>query len=209
MDGSALLARALASAERAEETDPVAERILDAALTEGAANGIGGTTMDAVAARARVGRMTVYRRFASKDELVAALMTREAARALSGIAAAIDPDADQPTQVADGFVAALSVARTHPLLRRMAAYEPATLLASLNDPGDPLFGMLREFVAAQIQAGPADSLRADPGEAAEVLVRIGLSYLLVPDGLVDVSREAEARRLAETLIAPIVAEPAG
>ncbi len=65
--------------------------------------------------------------------------------------------------------------------------------------------MLRSFVAGQITATAGDELRADPEEAAEILVRIGLSYLLIPGGIVDVSDEAQARRLAETLIAPIVA----
>ena len=180
------------------------QRILDAALIEASATGIERITMDGVAARAGVGRMTVYRRFGGKEELVSALVSREATTALAGIAAAIDADADVPTQVADGFVAALRVARTHPLLERLARYEPQSLLTSLNDPADPLFSMLRGFVSSQIQASAGERLRADPDEAAEILVRIGLSYLLIPDGLVDVGDEASARRLAETLITPIV-----
>ena len=204
-----LLSRALAAApsDGAEAGDEIAERILDAALIEGAAKGLERITMDAVAVRARVGRMTVYRRFGGREGLVSALTVREAGQALAGIAAAVDPEDDVPTQVADGFVAALEVARTHPLLQRLARYEPETLLATVNDPADPLFEMLRAFVSAQLQAGAGAGLRADPDEAAEILVRIGLSYLLIPGGLVDVGSEADARRLAETLIAPIVAEP--
>ena len=208
MSGSGLLARALVEGGEAEAADPadeIAERILDAALTEGSARGIEGITMDAVASRARVGRMTVYRRFGDRDGLVSALTGREARRALAEIGTAVDTGLDVPTQVADGFVAALRVARTHPLLQRMALYEPETLLATFNDPDDPLFSMLRGFVSAQIQAGAGAELRADPDEAAEVLVRIGLSYLLIPDGLVDIAEEADARRLARTVIAPIVA----
>ena len=199
-----LLTRAL-EAGPAEAGDEIHERILDAALIEGESKGLERITMDAVAARAKVGRMTVYRRFGSKEELTAALARREAGRSLLAIAAAVDPQGSIPAQVADGFVAALETARSHPLLVRLARFEPEVLLASLNDPGDPLFSMLRGFVATQITATAGDSLRADPDEAAEILVRIGLSYLLIPDGIVDVSDEASARRLAETLIAPIVA----
>lgn len=200
-----LLTRAL-EAGPAESGDEVHERILDATLVEAEAKGLERVTMDAVAARAKVGRMTVYRRFGSKEELAAALAQREATRGLARIAAAVDHSKPIPAQVADGFVGALETARSHPLLQRMARFEPEVLLASLNDPDDPLFSLLRGFVAAQITATAGDSLRADPDQAAEILVRIGLSYLLIPNGIVDVGDEAAARELAETLIAPIVAE---
>ncbi len=203
-DTRTLLTRAL-EAGPAEDGDEVYERILDAALIEGESKGIERITMDAVAARAKVGRMTVYRRFGSKEELTAALARREATRGMVQIAASVDVSKPIPAQVADGFVAALAVAAGHPLLKRLARFEPEVLLASFNDPGDPLFSMLRSFVAGQITATAGDELRADPEEAAEILVRIGLSYLLIPGGIVDVSDEDQARRLAETLIAPIVA----
>jgi AcrR family transcriptional regulator len=190
-----------------EPADETTERILDAALAEAAANGIERITMDAVAARARVGRMTVYRRFGSKPDLVTALVGREAGRGLTAIAAAVDPERELPDRVADGFVATLQVARAHPLLQRLVRYEPQVLLAALNDPGDPLLAMLREFGVAQIEAaGPVgEELRAEPEEIAELLVRIGLTYLLIPAGVIDLDDERAARRLAETLIAPIVA----
>ncbi len=108
--------------------------------------------MDAVAARAKVGRMTVYRRFGSKEELTAALARREATRGMLEIAAAVDRAEPIPAQVADGFVAALAVAAGHPLLKRRPASSPRSLLASFNNPDDPLFSMLRGFVAAQITA---------------------------------------------------------
>jgi AcrR family transcriptional regulator len=199
-----LLSRAL-EAGPAEQGDETFERILDAAMVEAESKGLERITMDGVAARAKVGRMTVYRRFGSKEDLTAALAQREATRGMVAIAGAVDPSKTIPEQVADGFVAALAVARSQPLLQRLARFEPEVLLASFNDPGDPLFSMLRSFVAGQITATAGDRLRADPEEAAEILVRIGLSYLLIPDGIVDVSDEAAARRLATTLIAPIVA----
>ena len=206
MAATDLFTRALGVAD-AGPADATTERILDAALAEAAANGVERITMDAVATRARVGRMTVYRRFGSKPDLVTALVAREAARGLAAIDAAVDPARELPDRVADGFIATLQVARAHPLLQRLVRYEPQTLLAALNDPGDPLMAMLRGFGVAQIQAaGPAEGeLRADPEEIAELLVRIGLSYLLMPNGVIDLDDERAARRLAETLIAPIVA----
>ena len=46
--------------------------ILDAALSEFADRGLDGMSVDAVAARAGVSKATIYRRFASKTELVVA-----------------------------------------------------------------------------------------------------------------------------------------
>ena len=75
-----LLARALDPAVE-PPADETSERILDAALALSAASGVQHLTMDAVARRARVGRMTVYRRFGDKERLVEALAAREIGRA--------------------------------------------------------------------------------------------------------------------------------
>jgi AcrR family transcriptional regulator len=68
----AVLARALDQGVDTPE-DAISERILDAALAISAASGIRNLTMDEVARRARVGRMTVYRRFGDREKLVEAL----------------------------------------------------------------------------------------------------------------------------------------
>jgi AcrR family transcriptional regulator len=49
--------------------------ILDATLREIAEHGLGDLRIDDVAERARVGKATIYRRYRSKDELVAAAVT--------------------------------------------------------------------------------------------------------------------------------------
>jgi AcrR family transcriptional regulator len=55
--------------------------ILDAALSEYATRGLDGMSVDAVAARAGVSKATIYRRFASKVELVIAAASTIAAEA--------------------------------------------------------------------------------------------------------------------------------
>jgi AcrR family transcriptional regulator len=55
--------------ERAEQA------ILDAALELFTENGVGGVCMEAVAARAGVGKATIYRRWASKEDLLLAALT--------------------------------------------------------------------------------------------------------------------------------------
>lgn len=66
-----------AGRSRGRPRDPaVDDAILDAAMDLFRANGFADTSIDAVAKRAGVTRVTVYRRFASKEELLAAALAR-------------------------------------------------------------------------------------------------------------------------------------
>src|SRR5437763_7488490 len=96
--------------------DATGERIIDAAVELVAASGVRNLTMDDVAARARVGRMTVYRRFGGRQELVDALSVRECRRCLRAIAASVEQDAPIEERAAALFVTTIGVIRDHPLL---------------------------------------------------------------------------------------------
>src|SRR5215468_8592317 len=73
-----LLDRALAEAlEPTGDSDDVAERLLDAAHDQFCRMGIRRSTMEDVARRAGVSRITAYRRFATKDALVEQVVRRE------------------------------------------------------------------------------------------------------------------------------------
>ncbi|MGH2953429.1 MAG: TetR/AcrR family transcriptional regulator [Solirubrobacterales bacterium] len=189
--------------------DPLSERILDAALDLAAASGLRHLTMDAVAARAGVGRMTVYRRFGARAELVQALAVRETRGALATIAAALAPDQSAEDRLAAGFVAALRIAREHPLLRRLSRYEPAAILEVLNSEHDRTLALVRGFLAAEVRRGQRlGALReGDPEAAAELLFRIGLSFVLMPRSVIAIDDDDTAGELARTLIAPIVVAP--
>src|SRR5579859_858298 len=130
---SALLERVLGPDETLLD-DPLADRILDGALALAAASGLRHLTMDDVARRARVGRMTVYRRFGSRTALIDALTVRECRRSLARIASAIDPDAPAGERLGALFTATLRVIHGHPLLGRLGREEPETLLNELGRP---------------------------------------------------------------------------
>src|ERR671936_1425417 len=83
--------------------DAMSERILDAALALAAASGLRHLTMDDVARRARVGRMTVYRRFGTKGALVDALAVRECRRCLAQLGGVLDPALSVGDRIAGGF----------------------------------------------------------------------------------------------------------
>lgn len=193
---SALLPDLLAAAP-GPAADPVDDQILDAALDQVAAYGLKRTTMDDVAKRAGLGRMTVYRRFASKPELLRRLVAREAHRMVEAIAVAAAPEPTGAERVVAAFVAALRLTRTHPLVQRLVHHEPEALLelAHLEDPD--LLALARAFVAANLGRSPDD-------QASEVVVRLVLSYVVLPRSVVDVTDEGQARAFARTVLVPIL-----
>ena len=208
MSGDAvnLLTRGLGSSVEVP-ADSTSERILDAALELCAESGVRHLTMDDVAERAGVGRMTVYRRFGSREQLEEVLAVREARRCLTELDSTVDPGAPVPDQIAQGLLTTLRLIREHPLLERMSRVEPASALAALRDEGTSIFAMSRAFMAARIRegkkAGTVDKA-VDPEQAGEVLSRIGFSFLLIPESALPLQDDEKMRELARTLIAPIL-----
>jgi TetR/AcrR family transcriptional regulator, repressor for uid operon len=207
----ALLARALDAAVEPPD-DAVSERILDAALGLAAASGIRHLTMDDVASRAGVGRMTVYRRFGDKTRLVEALGVREGRRCLAELDAAARPDQPIADQVAEGFVTSVRLAREHPLLNRLARIEPESVLRALTADGGAMFALARAFLAERLRAaqkaGTLDR-KVAVDEAAELLVRLSFSFALIEDSVLPLEDPDRARDVARRLIAPILGKPPG
>jgi TetR/AcrR family transcriptional repressor of uid operon len=184
--------------------DATSERILDAALDLAAASGLRHLTMDDVARRAGVGRMTVYRRFASKPALVDALTVRESRRCLDRIAAALRPDDPADERLAALFTATLAVIREHPLLERLARFEPEALLTELTRDDSAAFRLVREFLVGLVREGQAagELVQGDPAVLAELGLRLGASFVLMPDSVLPLDDEAQTRAAVRALIAP-------
>jgi TetR/AcrR family transcriptional regulator, repressor for uid operon len=203
---SSLLVRAL-DPEVAPPDDATSGRILDAALAVAAASGVRHLTVDEVAQRAGVGRVTVYRRFGDRQRLIDALAVREARRCLAVLDAATTPEQPIADQVAEGFVASLRLIRGHPVLSRLATHEPDLLLEALRDDRAPIFALARSYLAGRLAAAERAGARTDidVGQAAEVLVRLMVSFALIGDSVLPIDDEDEARELARRLLAPILA----
>jgi AcrR family transcriptional regulator len=197
VSAATLLARALDPQVDTPE-DAVSERILDAALAISAASGIRNLTMDAVARRARVGRMTVYRRFGDRDGLVDALTVRETRRCFAALDGAADPDQPLADQVAAGFVTSLRMAAEHPLLARLARVEGESVLEALNG---GVFVAAVAFLAARLRVAAPD---ADVDVAAELLVRIACSFVLVPGSGLPLGDEQRLREIARAHLVPLL-----
>jgi AcrR family transcriptional regulator len=186
--------------------DAMAQRILDAALVLAASSGLRHLTMDHVASRARVGRMTVYRRFGSKSALVDALAIREARSCLQQIAAAVDSQKPIAERLTDLFIAVLAVIRDHPLLERLARVEPEALLFELTRDQSAVFRLVLDFLVGLIGAAQTagDLPPGDPAPLAELALRLGASFVLMPDSVLPLDDERATRSTVRALLAPLL-----
>jgi hypothetical protein len=92
----------------------------------------------------------------------------------------------------------------------MSRVEPAAALAALTHEGAAVFAMSRAFVAARIAESQNEGkLQSDldPEQAAEILVRLGFSFLLIPQSALPVEDDERMREVARRMIAPILGEP--
>jgi AcrR family transcriptional regulator len=176
------------------------DRILDATLAEVGAHGADGTTMDAIAARAGVARITVFRRFGSKGALVDRMVMRELQRFLVALQDAASEDPAE--RIAEAFVACVRVSRDHPLAARLAREEPGNVFVQLTRGAPSALDLGIAFVGAELRALGAG--RDDPDETAELLVRLALTYLLVPSRAFDRDDDQAARAFARRALAPLV-----
>lgn len=205
-DLTARLVQAVA-AQSAGEPDPTSEAIADAALRQFELFGVSRSTMDEIARRAKVARVTLYRRFPGKDALIDAVMVRELRRFFMDLEAALAPFDDVEDRFVEGFVFVLGAIRNHKLLQRVLESEPETILPNLTVQGDTFIGVARDYLAAHFVRDAVDA--RDPKElalAADVLVRLILSYLLTPQTLVDLDDPEQARAFARRYLRPILGE---
>jgi AcrR family transcriptional regulator len=186
--------------------DASSERVLDAALALVAASGARNLTMDDVAARAGVGRMTVYRRFGGRQQLLDVLAVRECRRCLAQISAALDPAKPIDERATELFVATLRVIREHPMLARLARVEPEALLHELNRDSSAVFRLVRDFLVAQIHSAQmaGELPDGDPAALAEIAVRLGASFVLIPDSAIVSHDEQQTRETVRMLLAPVL-----
>src|SRR6516225_5645252 len=92
----------------AGEDDATTGRILDAAFGLLLDFGVRNLSVEGVARRAGVARVTIYRRFAGRDELLRAVLLREGRRLFDAVDAAVAGSDTPEDQLVEGFAATLS-----------------------------------------------------------------------------------------------------
>ena len=180
--------------------DATTAAILAAALSTFEELGIRRTTMEDVARRAGVSRVTVYRRFAQKERLVEAVILGEASRFFAELEAAVARLDSVEDRIVEAFVHTLRAARQQRLLNRLLATEPEAVLPHLTLEGGPVIAAGTAFLARQMRIARSGVPARETETVAEIVARLVLSHLLTP-GLVT---PREARRFARRYIAPVM-----
>jgi AcrR family transcriptional regulator len=201
MPSERLLDRILTSGET--PPDAGRERILNAALDQVEDFGVRRFTIDDVARRVGVSRVTIYRHFPKKDRLIEAVLLHELNRFLRSIDAAVEPYETLEEKLVEGFVFALTFLRRHRLLNRLLRTEPELILPALTVKGDAVLAAGREFIARIARQGGDLALTDEELDGiSELLARAVLSFLVTPGSTLGMRTPAEIRRFAEHYLAP-------
>lgn len=187
-----------------ETGDEMTDRILDAALAELVDFGIRRFSVEHVARRAGINRITIYRRFASKDLLLRGVLLREGATLLAEVEAAID-DLESPVdQLVEGFAIVLTSARRHPLVQRTLAVDPEAIGTLLLSHGPLVLSVATAYLAGRAAALPEGGRATglDPGVVAELAVRLCLTFVVLPESRIPLDDADEARAFARQYFVP-------
>ncbi len=176
-------------------------RIVDAALAEISEVGVTRMTMEAVAARAKLSRATLYRSFpGGKDPILLAVAETELARFWAQLARSLSA-ADQ---LREALVVAISETtsyiQSHEAFQRVLSLEPELISAHLEFQSMDEILLTASAITAPFFArwlSSTDSLRA-----AEWATRIVVSYLLTPSASLDLSKPEDATYLVDRFMIP-------
>lgn len=183
------------------------ELLLDAAERSFAQRGYRASTMQAIAREAGYTRAVIYRHFATRDELLDALVVRVAGRKMADIATRLQPVADPGDLVTESLVIVATEVGRDPLLRVISEHTDDGNVAALIARS----ATLGEVLASQFEMGfhqAGDYLRPGlrPGDAARYVLSVALGLLLrlVP-GVDDAD---QVRRYLRVFVLPaLVAQP--
>ncbi len=189
--------------ERADQGSDRRGDLLAAAARRFVAVGLRKTTMEDVAREARAGKATLYRYFRNKDALIDALLDREAERFARELEEAAATQDTAPARIEAAFLAGVRFFVEHPVLTKGRDEEPGLLLPRITANGGPLVQRGLALFASIISEGVASGeLRpVEPPAAAEVIVRLILSYFSFPPMHVRVDDPEAAQAFAHALVA--------
>jgi AcrR family transcriptional regulator len=187
---------------------PGDHEILDAALQQFRERGITRTTADDIARQAGVNRTTLYRRFGSKDGFVRAAILLEVSRTMAEIKSRADAVDGYPARLTEGFVVAVRVLRSHPLLRRALTIDRSDSLEQLTIASAGILELATDFVlemVAEAKAGYGVPPSASDPATAALLVRLLHSLVLIPDAPPRLRTTTELRQFAREQLVPLFA----
>jgi AcrR family transcriptional regulator len=184
------------------ELDPMTTAILDAAVIEFERHGIRRVALDDVARRAGVSRMTIYRRFAGRGELVTAVIDRENAVLFAETAAELKASGRPGNYYVEAFTSAIIRFRRHRVLNRMMTDEPALMLELAHRHWDAAMERMADALRVIFPDGFAERIGEEAvNELADTILRYAAMALLLP-GPRPLVTAADIRTFAETHFLP-------
>ncbi|MEU2035556.1 TetR/AcrR family transcriptional regulator [Nocardia amamiensis] len=198
----ATLTRLLPLVRSAAPEDRNQARVLDAALVAFLDFGIKRTSMVEVARRCGLSLATLYRRFASKSDLIKAVGLRQTREFIEQVDAAlqrqVDRDASAEDQIVELFAAFITGLRGNRLIHRLLATEPELVLPYLTTEGAPVIELGRDYLAEFITRLQREGKlpEYDPEPLAEMIARTALSLALTPQTVIPLGDDAAIRQFA-------------
>ena len=161
--------------------DPSTEAILDAAVVEFERHGLRRVALEDVARRAGVSRTTIYRRFAGKDELIAAVVERENVSLFADIATELKHAGPQSNYYVEAFTLSILRFRRHRVLNRMMTDEPALVLELAGRHYGAAIDRMADALREIFPGGFAERI-GEPAvnELADTILRYAAMALLLP-----------------------------
>ncbi|MFC9944936.1 TetR/AcrR family transcriptional regulator [Streptomyces pratensis] len=198
-----LLAKALGEKP---PSDALSEQILDAAREQFMTFGLRRSTVDDVAKRAKVSRVTVYRRIGNKDSLVSACLLREYRNFVMDVDEAVAALPTMEDRLVAGFVTVLKHIREHPLVGGLLRLEPEIMLPFLTLESGPAFLAMRGYLADRLRHAQRVEGRpeTDPTPVAELMVRITVSFLLNPVSCFELDDDEQVGDFARRYLVPLL-----
>jgi AcrR family transcriptional regulator len=188
------------TSERAPMATDTRERILDAGEEAVRRFGLRRVSMAEVAELARVSRGSVYRYFPDRGTLVAAVLRRSAERFVESSAASIRRRRTLAAQVGEAAVFIREHISDESLTLPALGADDALLATLLAAHVDGLVTEWVEFWQPRLaEAAERGEIRAglDHREVAEWIVRIMLSFAVMPSVVIDLDDPAAVRRFVQ------------
>jgi len=186
--------------------DALVDRVVAAALDQFAEYGIRRSTIDDIARRAGVSKMTVFRRFQNKQGLIEVVIAREIRHAMQELDRDWERGQTLEERLVLGFAFVARVGRGHPLFNRLLRSEPESLLPLITVDGGPALELYRSLIAQRLHAEAKAGRLSSPDidRAAEVIARLAQSLLLTQDGTITLNDHDSLVALVRLALLPML-----
>lgn len=184
-----------------------ADRIQEAAFELFLEFGFRRATMEDVARRARVSRITLYRHYGNKNVLLQAVIVRELQLVLRHVDQQVRTIEPVEERAVESLVQVISAMRRHPLTRRLLDTEKEWVLPQITLDAGPGIVAARVFMASFLRQQKMQSLLGsgvDVELVSELLLRLIQSCLLTPGGLLASEDDGAFRQVMHSIFLPVI-----